>query len=151
VPAPPIGAMEAAEFPLPMGAKRFCRPFRQFPDETRNGDTEAPGGFGCDLQSAPIQLSFRLSSATDGNGMHLRNSGWFETNAMFGIDWLRNGIPIEKETSVFAAESDVIAAARHRASNVAGRHPDREPDSFRLTDASGKILGVFPIKSRGPA
>jgi hypothetical protein len=68
---------------------------------------------------------------------------------MFGIDWLRNGILIEKETSVFADEKHVIAAARHRAPNVASRHPDREPDSFRLTDATGRILGVFPIRSRG--
>jgi hypothetical protein len=35
-----------------------------------------------------------------------------------------------------------------RARAMIDRHPGREPDSFRLTDASGKIFGVFPIDQR---
>jgi hypothetical protein len=63
---------------------------------------------------------------------------------VFGVDWLRRGIPIEKETSVLKDEAAAIAAAR---TSVAKRHPGREPDSFRLTDATGRILGVFPVGS----
>ena len=67
---------------------------------------------------------------------------------MFGIEWLRRGVPIEKETSVLTSEPEAIAVAQSRARFVAKRHPEREPDSFRLTDATGKILGVFPIHLR---
>jgi hypothetical protein len=67
---------------------------------------------------------------------------------MFGIEWLRRGVPIEKETSVLTSEAEAITAAESRARFVAKRHPGREPDSFRLTDATGKILGVFPIHLR---
>ena len=67
---------------------------------------------------------------------------------MFGIEWLRRGVPIEKETSVLTSESEAIAAAQSRARFVAKRYPEREPDSFRLTDATGKILGVFSIHLR---
>jgi len=41
------------------------------------------------------------------------------------------------------------ANARSRAAEVAARHPKRRPDSFRLTDATGKVFGVFPIYARG--
>jgi hypothetical protein len=64
---------------------------------------------------------------------------------MFGIDWLRGGVPVEKETSILTNEAEVIAGAKTRAADVAKRHPGREPDSFRLTDATGKILGVLHI------
>jgi hypothetical protein len=67
---------------------------------------------------------------------------------VFGIDWLRNGIPIAKETSVLKDEAEAAADAMERASYVAKQHPGREPDSFRLTDASGRICGVFPIGQR---
>jgi hypothetical protein len=65
---------------------------------------------------------------------------------MFGIVWLRRGILVDKDTSVLPSEADAIAAAESRARFVANSHPGREPDSFRLTDATGKILGVFPIR-----
>jgi hypothetical protein len=67
---------------------------------------------------------------------------------MFGIDWLREGVPVDKEASVLTNETEVVAGARARALAVINRHPGREPDSFRLTDASGKIFGVFPIDQR---
>jgi hypothetical protein len=47
------------------------------------------------------------------------------------------------ETSVLTSAADAIAAAKLRARDVARRHPGQEPDSFRLVDATGKILGVF--------
>jgi len=64
---------------------------------------------------------------------------------LFAIDWLRRGIPVERETSVLANADDAIAAAKSRAREVATRHPGQEPDSFRLIDATGKILGIFPF------
>jgi hypothetical protein len=30
------------------------------------------------------------------------------------------------------------------------RHPGREPDSFRLTDPTGEILGVFQVEMVAP-
>jgi hypothetical protein len=64
---------------------------------------------------------------------------------MFGVVWLRAGVSVDKETSVLTNEAEAIAAAKTRARFVAKRHPGREPDSFRLTDATGAILGVFLI------
>jgi hypothetical protein len=48
-----------------------------------------------------------------------------------------------------ANEAQAVANARSRAAEVAVRHPKRRPDSFRLTDATGKVFGVFPIYARG--
>lgn len=67
---------------------------------------------------------------------------------MFGIEWLSRGLPVYKETSVLTDEADVIARAQSWALDVAKRHPDQELDSFRLTDATGKIVGAFPIVVR---
>ncbi len=66
---------------------------------------------------------------------------------MFGIEWLRgqSHSPIERETSVLIDADAVIISARSRAGEVAGRHPGNEPDRFRLTDAAGNEIGIFPI------
>jgi hypothetical protein len=69
-----------------------------------------------------------------------------EETALFAIDWLRGGIPVERETSVLANAEDAIAAAKSRAFEVAGRHPGREPESFRLIDATGIIVGNFSVR-----
>jgi hypothetical protein len=45
-----------------------------------------------------------------------------------------------------ATKEEAIAAAKTRAHDVARRHPEREPDSFRLTDATGTILGIFTFR-----
>jgi len=66
---------------------------------------------------------------------------------LFAIVWLRRGIVVEMETSVLPSAAEAIAAAKLRAHDVARRHPGQEPDTFRLMDATGKILGVFPKKS----
>jgi hypothetical protein len=63
---------------------------------------------------------------------------------LFAIDWLKKGILVEREPSILPSVAEAIAAAKMRARDVAGRHPGREPDTFRLVDATGKILGVFP-------
>jgi hypothetical protein len=65
---------------------------------------------------------------------------------VFGIDWLRNGIPIAKETSVLQDEAEAVAEAMGRAAYVVELHPDNEPDSFRLTDPTGRICGVFFLR-----
>jgi hypothetical protein len=64
---------------------------------------------------------------------------------MFGIDWLRGGVPVHKDASVLTSQAEVIADARIRARDVVRRHPGREPDSFRLTGPAGEIFGVFSI------
>jgi hypothetical protein len=61
---------------------------------------------------------------------------------MFGIDWLRAGVPVDKDASVLTSEAEVVADARMRARDVVKRHPGREPDSFRLTGPTGEIFGV---------
>ena len=63
---------------------------------------------------------------------------------LFAIVWLKRGIVVETETSVSPTAAEAIAAAKLRAHDVARRHPGQEPDTFRLVDATGKILGVFP-------
>jgi hypothetical protein len=45
-----------------------------------------------------------------------------------------------------ATKDEAIAAAKTRALDVAKRHSGREPDSFRLTDATGNILAIVPIR-----
>ena len=65
---------------------------------------------------------------------------------MFSIDWLRGAVPVEKEICVLATKDEAIAAAKNRAPDVAKRHSGREPDSFRLSDATGKILAIVPIR-----
>jgi hypothetical protein len=69
-----------------------------------------------------------------------------EETALFAIDWLRGGIPVERETSVLANAEDAIAAARARADVVGTRHPGQEPDSFHLIDATGAIVGRSSIR-----
>jgi hypothetical protein len=64
--------------------------------------------------------------------------------ALFAIDWLKKGILVERETSILPSAAEAVAAAKMRAHDVARRHPGQEPDTFRLMDATGKILGVFP-------
>ena len=63
---------------------------------------------------------------------------------MFAIVWLKEGIVVETETSVLPSAAEAIVAAKLRAHDVARRHPGQEPDTFRLMDATGKILGFFP-------
>jgi len=66
---------------------------------------------------------------------------------LFAIVWLKGGIVVETETSVLRSAAEAVTAAKLRAHEVARRHPGQEPDTFRLMDATGKILGVFPKKS----
>jgi hypothetical protein len=68
---------------------------------------------------------------------------------MFAIDWLKRGILVERETSVLRSAAEAVAAAKLRAHDVARRHPGQEPDTFRLMDATGKIVGVFPKNPNG--
>jgi len=63
---------------------------------------------------------------------------------LFAIDWLKRGILVERETSILPSAAEAVADAKMRAHDVARRHPGQEPDTFRVVDAAGKILGVFP-------
>jgi hypothetical protein len=47
---------------------------------------------------------------------------------VFGIVWLRGGVPIERETSVLTNESEAIAAAESHVTAVSrSRHHQPEP------------------------
>jgi hypothetical protein len=65
---------------------------------------------------------------------------------VFGIVWLRNGVPVANEISVLDDEAKVIADAKRRALHISREHPGREPDSFRIADPTGKIRGVFRMR-----
>jgi hypothetical protein len=65
---------------------------------------------------------------------------------VFSIDWLRGAVPVEKEICVLATKDEAIAAAKTRAAGVARRHSGREPDGFRLSDATGKILAIVHVR-----
>jgi hypothetical protein len=65
---------------------------------------------------------------------------------VFGIEWLREGRVVEKETSVLTTQSEVIASARERAPEVVARLRGREPDSFRLRSANHAQLGTYPLR-----
>jgi hypothetical protein len=67
-----------------------------------------------------------------------------QENELFAIDWLKKGILVERETSILPSAAEAVVAAKMRARDVARRHPGQEPDTFRLVDATGEILGVFP-------
>jgi hypothetical protein len=64
---------------------------------------------------------------------------------LFLVDWMKGAIPVEKETCVLGTKEEAITAAKTRAPDVIKRHSGREPDSFRLTDANGKIVAMFPF------
>jgi hypothetical protein len=62
---------------------------------------------------------------------------------MFSVEWLRQGVTVERETSAVANVADAVAAARARADTVVARHPYDEPDTFRLIDSAGAVLITF--------
>jgi hypothetical protein len=66
---------------------------------------------------------------------------------MFGIGWLRAGVPVDKDASVLTSEAEVDADARMRTRDGQAS-PRREPDRFRLTGLTGEIFGVFQIDRR---
>jgi hypothetical protein len=67
---------------------------------------------------------------------------------MFAVEWLRQGVTVERETSALANVADAVAAARARADVVVARHPREEPDSFRLIDRSGTALMTVKFFTR---
>lgn len=70
---------------------------------------------------------------------------------MFGIEWLRNGAVVDRETSLLQTVEEVKETVRLRAVSLSIRLRDREPDSFRLKDASGNVIGVYSIDGRSDA
>lgn len=64
---------------------------------------------------------------------------------MFGIEWLKGRSVVERENSMLTDQAEAIASARDKAPQVARRHPGSEPDQFRLSDATGKEIGIFPL------
>jgi hypothetical protein len=64
---------------------------------------------------------------------------------MFGIEWLKDGSVVDRETSVLETAAQVIENAYARAPEVAARLIGHEPDGFRVKDPSGKDLGVHSL------
>jgi hypothetical protein len=73
-------------------------------------------------------------------------SAWGQTS--FSVEWLRNGVVVEKETSAVANVADAVAAARARADVVVAHRPREEPDTFRLIDPSGAVLITFKFLTK---
>ena len=67
---------------------------------------------------------------------------------MFAVEWLRQGVPVERETSALGNLADAVATTRARADMVAARHPLEEPDGFRLIDTSGAVLITFKFLTK---
>jgi hypothetical protein len=66
-----------------------------------------------------------------------------DESVMFAVEWLKEGVTVETETSALADLADAVATTRARANAIAARHPSEEPDSFRLMDSSGAVLITF--------
>jgi hypothetical protein len=69
---------------------------------------------------------------------------------MFAIDWLRRGVPVLREMSLEATVENAIAAAQARAGMIRVQLHDREPDTFRVVDAGGSIVGHFSLRRGRP-
>ncbi len=68
---------------------------------------------------------------------------------MFAVEWLRQGVTIEKEAFALASLANAVTAARFRSDVVAARHPLQKPDSFRLIDdATGAIVLTVRLYDR---
>jgi hypothetical protein len=67
---------------------------------------------------------------------------------MFAIEWLRQGVLVDRETSALADLSDAVATTRARVDLVTARHPLAEPDGFRLLDRSGAVLITFKFLTK---
>ena len=62
---------------------------------------------------------------------------------MFTIEWLHNGAVVDTETSLLQTIEEVIETARLRRVSLSIRLRGRAPDSYRLKDASGNVIGVY--------
>jgi hypothetical protein len=61
---------------------------------------------------------------------------------MFAVEWLRQGVTVERESFALADLANAVTIARWRAVAVAARHPLEKPDGFRLIDDS---TGAFVL------
>jgi hypothetical protein len=69
---------------------------------------------------------------------------------MFAVEWLRQGVTVEREAFALANLANAVTAARFRAVAVVARHPLEKPDSFRLIDdATGAIVLTVKLYDRG--
>ena len=67
---------------------------------------------------------------------------------MFGMEWLHNGAVVDTETSLLQTVEEVIETARLRRVSLSIRLRGREPDSYRLKDASDNVIGVYSINGK---
>jgi hypothetical protein len=68
---------------------------------------------------------------------------------MFAVEWLRQGVTVEREGFALADLANAVTIARWRAVAVAARHPLEKPNSFRLIDdATGAIVLTVKLYDR---
>jgi hypothetical protein len=53
---------------------------------------------------------------------------------MFAVEWLGQGVTVEREAFALGSLANAVTAARLRAVPVTARHPGEEPDGFRVID-----------------
>ena len=68
---------------------------------------------------------------------------------MFAIDWLRRGVPVLREMSLEPTVENAMAAAEGRVAMIRIQLQDREPDTFRVVDAGGLIVGHSSFRRAG--
>jgi hypothetical protein len=65
---------------------------------------------------------------------------------VFGLTGCGTEFPSQKKRRYSKTRQGAVAEAMRRAVYVVKRHPGSEPDSFRLTDPTGRICGVFLLR-----
>jgi hypothetical protein len=97
--------------------------------------------------TSPMVATIRLESSRSpvASCMLLREARRLN---MFSIEWLHNGAVAETETSLLQTVEEVIETARLRRVSLSIRLRDRAPDSYRLKDASGNVIGVYSIDGK---
>jgi hypothetical protein len=67
---------------------------------------------------------------------------------IFGLDWLRGGVLVGKDSLVAADTEEPVGMAREHEKRFSSTpQSELRPDGFRLTDATGRILGIYRITS----
>jgi hypothetical protein len=64
---------------------------------------------------------------------------------MFSIEWLHKGAVVDTESSLLQTVGEVIETARLRKVSLSIRLRGSPPDSYRVKDASDKVIGVYSI------
>ena len=95
-------------------------------------------------------LPIAMSCSSGGSGQTPRlGPQYANERTMFAIDWLRRGVPVLREMSLEPTVENAMAAAQARAAMIRIQLQDREPDTFRVVDAGGLIVGHSSFRRAG--